>query len=86
MNPDRKGGKEKLEGIEGGKIVIIIYDMKNSIFYKKNVIVLLISKRKGKRQLILSSFSSWAEQNCTWNNAIPADPYNRASLIYMKFC
>lgn len=65
MSPDRKGGKEKLEGIEGGKIIIIIYDMKNSIFYKKNVIVLLISKRKGKRQLILSSFSSRTEQNCT---------------------
>lgn len=44
MNSDKKGGKEKLEGIEGGKIIIIIYDMKNSVFYKKNVIVLLISK------------------------------------------
>lgn len=65
MNSDKKGGKEKLEGIEGGKIIIIIYDMKNSIFYKKNVIVLLISKRNGKRQLILSSFSSRAEQNCS---------------------
>lgn len=48
MNPDKKGGEEKLEGIEEGKNTIIIYDMKISIFYKNDVIILLISKRKGK--------------------------------------
>lgn len=86
MNPDKKGGEEKLEGIEEGKNTIIIYDMKNSIFYKNNVIILLISKKKGKRQLTLSSFSPNAEPNYSWNNAIPADPYSRASLVSMKFC
>lgn len=58
MNPDKKGGEEKLEGIEGGKTIIIIYDMKNSIFYKNNVIILLISKKKEKKSINSQQFFS----------------------------
>lgn len=58
MNPDKKGGKEKLEGIEGGTTIIIIYYMKNSIFYKKECNYINNLKKKGEKAINSKQFFS----------------------------